>query len=428
MPVAEFPGHHGWGYDGIYISAAQSAYGGPHALTRLVAAAHEAGLAVILDVVYNHVGASGQQALEAFGPYFTGKYSTPWGKAINYDDADCDPVREFGAPERHRLDPRLRHRRPATRRDPRDLRSERRAHRGRGGAARPRTREDALVIAESGLNDPAGDAGPRRRRLGLRRGVGRRLPPLAADARHRRPRRVLRGLRLGRRSRQRPGTARSSTTARTRRSAAGGSARRPTTCRRTGSWSSTRTTTRSGIAPSAIGCPPEARPLAAFCTLLSPYVPMLFMGEEYGEEAPFQFFSDHIDEDIAQATREGRRAEFASFAAFSGEEIPDPQDRATFERSKLTRRRDPALSNLYAELLKTRRRLPPGRCRRDRVRRGRAVAASPPRKLRARDELRAPSRAACRARADSVVLATTNRSGNPRSSTATCNSSRCPER
>ncbi len=95
MPVAEFPGHHGWGYDGIYISAAHSAYGGPHALARLVAAAHEAGLAVILDVVYNHVGPSGSQALEAFGPYFTGKYSTPWGKAINYDDADCDPVREW---------------------------------------------------------------------------------------------------------------------------------------------------------------------------------------------------------------------------------------------------------------------------------------------------------------------------------------------
>ena len=75
---------------------------------------------------------------------------------------------------------------------------------------------------------------------------------------------------------------------------------------------------------------------------------MLFMGEEYGEEAPFQFFSDHIDEDIAQATREGRRAEFASFAAFAGQEIPDPQDGATFERSKLTRRRDPALSDLYA--------------------------------------------------------------------------------
>ena len=96
--------------------------------------------------------------------------------------------------------------------------------------------------------------------------------------------------------------------------------------------------------------PRPARPLAAFCTLLSPYVPMLFMGEEYGENAPFQFFSDHIDELIADATREGRRAEFASFAQFANQVIPDPQDPATFERSKLTRRRDPELAALYTEL------------------------------------------------------------------------------
>jgi maltooligosyltrehalose trehalohydrolase len=88
-------------------------------------------------------------------------------------------------------------------------------------------------------------------------------------------------------------------------------------------------------------------------------VPMLFMGEEYGEPAPFQFFSDHIDKRIADATREGRRREFAAFAEF-GEEIPDPQDVATFERSKLTRQRDPKLASLYAELIAARRRLPPG--------------------------------------------------------------------
>ena len=95
MPVAEFPGARGWGYDGVYVSAAQSSYGGPAGLAKLVAAAHEAGLAVILDVVYNHVGASGVKALEAFGPYFTDTYETPWGRAINFDDADCDPVREW---------------------------------------------------------------------------------------------------------------------------------------------------------------------------------------------------------------------------------------------------------------------------------------------------------------------------------------------
>jgi maltooligosyltrehalose trehalohydrolase len=105
--------------------------------------------------------------------------------------------------------------------------------------------------------------------------------------------------------------------------------------------------------------PAPARPLAALCTLLSPFVPMLFMGEEYGEEAPFQFFSDHIDEEIAEATREGRRKEFEAFAQFGGE-IPDPQDVATFERSKLTRRADPALQRLYADLVAVRRRIPAG--------------------------------------------------------------------
>src|SRR5690349_17667675 len=83
MPIAEFPGRHGWGYDGVYLSAAHSAYGGPEGFARLVTAAHERGLAVILDVVYNHVGASGNEALRAFGPYFTGRYSTFWGDAIN---------------------------------------------------------------------------------------------------------------------------------------------------------------------------------------------------------------------------------------------------------------------------------------------------------------------------------------------------------
>jgi maltooligosyltrehalose trehalohydrolase len=107
--------------------------------------------------------------------------------------------------------------------------------------------------------------------------------------------------------------------------------------------------------------PIEARPLAALLTCLAPFTPMLFQGEEYGEAAPFLFFSDHIDEEIAQATREGRRREFASFAEFAGEEVPDPQDAGTFEASKLTREGEPeGLRDLYAELLAARRDLPPG--------------------------------------------------------------------
>jgi maltooligosyltrehalose trehalohydrolase len=102
--------------------------------------------------------------------------------------------------------------------------------------------------------------------------------------------------------------------------------------------------------------PTPARALAALCTLLSPFVPLLFMGEEYGEDAPFQFFTDHIDAEIAEATREGRRRELAAFRSF-GEEVPDPQDRTTFERSRLTWRADPRLAALYRELLAARRTL-----------------------------------------------------------------------
>jgi maltooligosyltrehalose trehalohydrolase len=106
--------------------------------------------------------------------------------------------------------------------------------------------------------------------------------------------------------------------------------------------------------------PVEVRPLAAFLTLLSPFTPMIFQGAEHGERAPFQFFSDHIDEEIAVATREGRRREFAAFASFA-EEVPDPQDPETFERSKLTGAGDPpGLRELYAALLRARRDLPPG--------------------------------------------------------------------
>ena len=103
----------------------------------------------------------------------------------------------------------------------------------------------------------------------------------------------------------------------------------------------------------------SSQTLTAFFMMLAPFTPMLFMGEEYGERAPFQFFSDHIDEEIATATREGRRREFAAFAQF-GEKIPDPQSPDTFEASKLTRERDPELVRLYERLLAARRRMPSG--------------------------------------------------------------------
>jgi maltooligosyltrehalose trehalohydrolase len=359
MPVAEYPGAHGWGYDGVYLSAAQSSYGGPFGLSQLVRAAHDAGLAVILDVVYNHVGASGVTALEAFGPYFTDKYSTPWGRAINYDDADCDPVREwvlqsaegwirdFGI-DGLRLDAihaifdsSAEHIVEAVARRVHDIDPE------------------ALVIAESGLNDP------RVVRSHQRGGYGCDAE-WADDFHH-----SLRTLLTEDRDGYYAEFGRVSQLAK--------SFHRPHV--HDGSYSEFR---RRRFGAPAEDVPPErfvvfsqnhdqvgnrafgdrmpadARPLAAFCTLLSPFVPMLFMGEEYGEPAPFQFFSDHIDVEIADATREGRREEFASFAQFEGEDVPDPQDPQTFLRSKLTRRRDESIANLYARLLEVRRELPEG--------------------------------------------------------------------
>ena len=135
----------------------------------------------------------------------------------------------------------------------------------------------------------------------------------------------------------------------------------PTTSRPSASSSSPPTTTRSATAPSAIACPSRRGRSPRCSRCLAPFTPMLFQGEEYGEVAPFRFFSDHIDPEIAEATREGRRREFAAFAAF-GEEIPDPQDPMTFQRSKLTRRGEPAgLRALYRDALALRARAARGR-------------------------------------------------------------------
>ena len=321
-------------------------------------AAHDCGLAVILDVVYNHLGASGVQAIEAFGPYFTEKYETPWGRAINYDDADCDPVRElvcqsavgwvrdFGV-DGLRLDAIH----AIFDQSAEHIVAEvaRRVHEARKGA---------LVIAESGLNDP--------RVMRPRDRGGHACDAEWADDFHHALRVLLTGYREG-------------YYAEFGRVAQLAKAfHRPHV--HDGDYSTFR---RRRFGAPAEDVPPEdfvvfsqnhdqvgnraygdrmpapARPLAAFCTLLAPFVPLLFMGEEYGEEAPFQFFSDHIDEEIATATREGRRREFAAFAQF-GQEIPDPQDVSPFEASKLPRSVDPELAALYRELIAVRRELPPG--------------------------------------------------------------------
>ena len=329
MPVAEFPGRWGWGYDGVYLSAPQSSYGGPDGLRALVSAAHSEGLAVILDVVYNHVGASGVKGLEAYGPYFAEAHETPWGQALDYTRAAVREwvgqsaeqwISDFGI-DGLRLDAIHAILDPS----PEHIVAEvaRRVH-----AQRP----DGLVIGEVGLSDPSENGAPA-------------CDAIWDDHFHH----ALHVLLTGEHEGYYESFGRVEQLA---RAFASKPARRYVVFSQN----------HDQVGNRALGdrLPRQLVPLAAFCTLLSPFVPLLFMGEEYGERAPFQFFSDHIDPEIAQATRDGRREEFAAFTAFSHEEIPDPQDPATFERSKLTREIDPDVQRLYRELLSVRRELPAG--------------------------------------------------------------------
>ncbi len=353
MPVADFPGGRGWGYDGVYASAAHRSYGGPAGLQRLVDAAHAEGIAVILDVVYNHLGASGSRAMETFGPYFTDRYETFWGKAMNYDDADSDAVREWvlqsatGWVRDFHLDG-LRldavHAIFDTRPQHIVAAVVERVH-----AVNPR----AVVIAESGLNDP--------RVIRPAEDGGWGCDAQWADDFHHALRVLLTGERDGyymefgsvgdlAKAFHRPFVHDGQWSEFRRRTFGAKAEDRP--CEQFVVFAQDH----DQVGNRAFGdrLPAEARRLAAFCTLLSPFTPMLFMGEEYGEDAPFQFFCDHIDKRIARATRDGRRKEFASFASF-GQEVPDPQAVETFERSKLTRVADEGLARLYRDLLGARR-------------------------------------------------------------------------
>jgi maltooligosyltrehalose trehalohydrolase len=324
MPVATFPGKRGWGYDGLYTSAPHPAYGGPHGLARLVDAAHRAGLGVILDVVYNHVG-PGNEALTAFAPYFTDRFGkTPWGDALDYGQ---DGVREWALQNAelwvrdYRIDGLRLDAVHAVQDDsPRHVLAEL-ADRVRAANA------DALVISEMGPDDfrPLREWGH---------------DAMWLDNLHHTLHVALTGEQEGyyadfdgsmaqiARELERP------------------EAERLVVCAQN----------HDQVGNRALGdrLPADALRLAQAIVLFSPFTPLLFQGEEYGETAPFQYFTDHIDEFIAEATREGRKREFEKFTGF-GEHVPDPQDVATFERSRLSPRPpDP----FVAELLRLRATLP----------------------------------------------------------------------
>ena len=355
MPVADFPGERGWGYDGVYLSAAHRAYGGPEGLAGFVDAAHGAGIAVVLDVVYNHLGASGVSAVEAFGPYLTDKYETFWGKAINYDDADSGAVREWvlqsacGWVRDFHIDGLRLDAVHAIHDDsPTHIVAELVA---RVHATNPR----AIVIAESGLNDP-------RVIRGAHDGGWGADAQWADEFHH-----ALHVLLTGERDGYYADFGALADLAKAfRRPFVYDGQYSPVRRRCFGAPADDRPPAQfvvfdqnhDQVGNRAFGdrMPQALRPLAAFCTLLSPFTPMLFMGEEYGEDAPFQFFTDHIDEAIARATRDGRRREFAAFDSFAAE-LPDPQDPRTFERSRLTRRVHEPTAACYRALLRARRSL-----------------------------------------------------------------------
>jgi maltooligosyltrehalose trehalohydrolase len=324
MPVATFPGNRGWGYDGLYSSAPHPVYGGPDGLARLVDAAHRENLGVVLDVVYNHIG-PGNEALRAFGPYFTDRFGeTPWGQALDYGQ---DGVREWAIQNAElwareygidglRLDAVHAVEDDSDRHVLAEL-----AERVR--AASPR----ALVISEMGpadfrpLRDWNHDA-------------------MWMDSLHHALHVALTGEQDGYYA-EFDGSMES----------IAAELRRPEGARIVACAQN-----HDQVGNRAVGdrLPDSKRRVAAAVVLFSPFTPLLFQGEEYGESAPFQYFTDHIDPFIADATRDGRRREFARFAGFSGE-VPDPQDRASFERSKLTPREP---EELYEHLLRLRRELP----------------------------------------------------------------------
>jgi maltooligosyltrehalose trehalohydrolase len=364
MPIAQFPGTRNWGYDGAYPYAVQNSYGSPRDLQALVDAAHARGLAVALDVVYNHLGPEGNY-LADFGPYFTDHYRTPWGAALNFDGAYSDEVRQFFIQnalywlENFHID--------ALRLDAihgifdasavpflAELATE-------VAALSSRVGRKLHLIAESDLNDartmrPTGDGG-----------IG--MDAQWSDDFHHSVHTLLTGEKSGyyedfgelchltttlkrgwcyagnysRHRRRKHGNAPPKT-----------SASRFVVCAQN----------HDQVGNRAIGdrlsrlVPFESLKLAAGITLLSSFTPLLFMGEEYGETAPFQYFTSHGDRELGEAVRRGRNEEFRAFG-WKGE-LPDPQAESTFQASKLNRalaNEEPhhTLQRFYQRLLRLRR-------------------------------------------------------------------------
>lgn len=367
MPLAQFPGDRNWGYDGVYPFAVQDSYGGPLALKRLIDACHQRGLAVVLDVVYNHLGPEGNY-LADFGPYFTDRYKTPWGDALNFDGPRSDAVRDFfiqnalywqrefhidalrldavHAIQDHSAYPFLEELNVAT------------------AAQAERLNRRFYLIAESNLNDA--------RLIRSRELGGYGLHSQWSDDFHHALHCLLTGERASYyadfgdleqlAAAYREGFAYTGQYSAFRERRHGNSPRNNpaeqfVVCIQNHDQVGNR---MLGERLSAL-VDFDGLKLAAAMVLLSPYVPLLFMGEEYGETAPFQYFTSHGDPALIDAVRKGRREEFATFRWHG--EAPDPQAEDTFRRSRLQLelRRDGrhrVLLDWHRELLRLRKTVP----------------------------------------------------------------------
>jgi maltooligosyltrehalose trehalohydrolase len=366
MPVAQFPGSRNWGYDGAYPFAPQNSYGGPEGLQRLINAAHCHGLAVALDVVYNHLGPEGNY-LNTYGPYFTDRYRTPWGQAVNFDGPGSDEVRRFFREnamywfEEFHLD--------VLRLDA--------VHEIFDFSAYHFLTEVKIVaaelsqrigrplhlIAESDLNDSRLLHHPSHGGYGLdaqwsddfhhslhtlltteNRGYYRDFGDITALISTLQDGWYYQGQYSAFRQRRHGNSPHGITPSRF------------VVCNQNHDHVGNRAAgdRLTGLVVF------EALKLAAGITLLSPFIPLLFMGEEYGETAPFQYFTSHEDPALAEAVRRGRRQEFASFGWQDC--VPDPQDEKTFNRSRLNhslKSKDPrkTLFRFYQQLIRMRSKL-----------------------------------------------------------------------
>lgn len=364
MPVSQFPGNRNWGYDGVSPYAVQSTYGGPDGLKRLVDMAHRVGLAVLLDVVYNHLGPEGNY-LREFGPYFSDRYRTAWGEGLNLDGPDSDEVRRYvvdnavyWVTEYHLDGLRLDAVDRVVDLSPVHIAEELGAAVHAAGESLGRR---TLVIAEIDANDPRW---VRPREMG---GYG--LDAHWSDDFHHAVHVALTGERAGYYADFiEPGAVAKVLAERyvndgryspyRRRRHGRPAADVPADRFVVAIQNHDQTGNRARGERLSTLVSPEALRLAAALLLLSPYLPLLFMGEEHGETNPFLYFVSHGDPGLIEAVRKGRQEEFASFGW--ARTVPDPQAEETFEASRPDWARATSgdggrMLALYRELLRLRR-------------------------------------------------------------------------